>query len=100
VEHDLDLGYTSVKRVDGRQEIAFTLANGVAYVEAAIAGGLVLDDFAPRLSFFFNAHNNLFEEVAKYRAARRLWARSCVIDSGHDPRSMTLPFTPKPAVRR
>ncbi len=57
------------------QEIAFTLANGLAYVEAAIAAGLDVDDFAPRLSFFWNAHNHLFEEVAKFRAARRLWAR-------------------------
>ncbi len=57
------------------QEIAFTLANGIAYVQAAIEAGLNVDDFAPRLSFFFNAHNNLLEEVAKFRAARRLWAR-------------------------
>src|SRR5208283_3520800 len=57
------------------QEIAFTLADGIAYVEAAMAAGLKVDDFAPRLSFFWNAHNNLFEEVAKYRAARRMWAR-------------------------
>ena len=57
------------------QEVAFTLANGIAYVEAAIKAGLDVDAFAPRLSFFFNAHNNLFEEVAKYRAARRIWAR-------------------------
>lgn len=56
------------------QEIAFTLADGIAYVEAAVATGLAVDDFAPRLSFFFNAHNNLLEEVAKFRAARRLWA--------------------------
>jgi methylmalonyl-CoA mutase, N-terminal domain len=57
------------------QELAFTLANGFAYVEAAIAGGLAVDDFAPRLSFFFNAHIDFFEEIAKYRAARRIWAR-------------------------
>lgn len=56
------------------QEVAFTLADGIAYVEAAIEAGLHVDDFAPRLSFFFNAHNDLFEEVAKFRAARRLWA--------------------------
>jgi len=56
------------------QEVAFTLADGIAYVEAALAAGLGVDDFAPRLSFFFNAHNDLFEEVAKFRAARRLWA--------------------------
>ncbi|UCE38503.1 MAG: methylmalonyl-CoA mutase family protein [Thermoplasmata archaeon] len=57
------------------QEVAFTLADGIAYVEAAIEKGLNVDDFAPRLAFFFNAHNDLFEEVAKLRAARRLWAR-------------------------
>jgi methylmalonyl-CoA mutase N-terminal domain/subunit len=55
--------------------VAFTIANGVAYVEAALAAGLDVDDFAPRLSFFWNAHNNLFEEVAKFRAARRMWAK-------------------------
>jgi methylmalonyl-CoA mutase N-terminal domain/subunit len=57
------------------QELAFTLANGFAYVEAALARGLDIDDFAPRLSFFFNAHLDFFEEIAKYRAARRIWAR-------------------------
>ncbi len=57
------------------QEVAFTLANGIAYVQAAIDAGLDVDDFAPRLSFFFNAHNDLLEEVSKYRAARRLWAK-------------------------
>ncbi len=57
------------------QEVAFTLADGIAYVEAAIAAGMDVDEFAGRLSFFFNAHNGLFEEVAKYRAARRLWAK-------------------------
>jgi methylmalonyl-CoA mutase, N-terminal domain len=57
------------------QEIAFTLGDGIAYVDAAIAAGLQVDEFGPRLSFFFNAHNNMFEEVAKYRAARRMWAR-------------------------
>ncbi|KQC11852.1 MAG: methylmalonyl-CoA mutase, partial [Candidatus Cloacimonas sp. SDB] len=56
------------------QEIAFTLANGIAYVDAAVKKGLDVDNFAPRLSFFFNAHNDLFEEVAKFRAARKLWA--------------------------
>jgi len=56
------------------QEIAFTLADGIAYVDAAIDAGLDVDDFAPRLSFFFNAHNNLLEEVSKFRAARRMWA--------------------------
>ncbi len=57
------------------QELAFTLANGLAYVRAAVEAGLDVDDFAPRLSFFWNAHSNLFEEVAKFRAGRRLWAR-------------------------
>jgi methylmalonyl-CoA mutase N-terminal domain/subunit len=57
------------------QEVAFTLADGIAYVQAAIDAGLQVDDFAPRLSFFFNAHNDLLEEVAKFRAARRLWAK-------------------------
>jgi methylmalonyl-CoA mutase N-terminal domain/subunit len=57
------------------QEIGFTLADGVAYVEAGLAAGLQADEFAPRLSFFFNVHNDLFEEVAKFRAARRMWAR-------------------------
>ncbi|MEP0545353.1 MAG: methylmalonyl-CoA mutase family protein [Rhodothermales bacterium] len=57
------------------EELAFTLANGIAYVEAALAAGLDVDVFGQRLSFFFNAHNNFFEEVAKFRAARRLWAR-------------------------
>ena len=65
--HIREAGSTAV------QEIAFTIANGIAYVDAAIAAGLDVDDFAPRLSFFWNAHNNLFEEVAKYRAARRMW---------------------------
>ena len=57
------------------QEIAFTLANGIAYVQAAIDAGLDVDEFAPRLSFFWNGHNNFFEEVAKFRAARRMWYR-------------------------
>jgi methylmalonyl-CoA mutase N-terminal domain/subunit len=56
------------------QEVAFTLADAIAYVDAAIAAGLAVDEFAPRLSFFFNAHSDLLEEIAKYRAARRLWA--------------------------
>jgi len=59
---------------DAVQEVAFTLADGIAYVEAALAAGLDVDDFAPRLSFFFNVHNNFIEEVAKFRAARALWA--------------------------
>lgn len=67
--HIREAGSTAV------QEVAFTLANGIAYVEAAIAAGLHVDQFAPRLSFFFNAHNHFFEEIAKFRAARRLWAK-------------------------
>ena len=75
------------------QELAFTLADGMAYVEAGIAAGLDVDEFAPRLSFFFNAHNDLFEEVAKYRAARRIWAR-VMREKFHaqDPRSWMLRF--------
>ena len=56
------------------QEVAFTLANGIAYVQAALDAGLEVDRFAPRLAFFFNGHNNVFQEVAKFRAARRMWA--------------------------
>jgi methylmalonyl-CoA mutase N-terminal domain/subunit len=67
--HIREAGSTAV------QEIAFTIANGIAYVEAAIAAGLDVDAFAPRLSFFWNAHNNFFEEVAKFRASRRIWYR-------------------------
>jgi methylmalonyl-CoA mutase N-terminal domain/subunit len=75
------------------QEIAFTLANGIAYVQAAIDAGLDVDEFAGRLSFFFNAHNNLFEEVAKFRAARRLWAKIMSQRfKAKDPRSMMLRF--------
>jgi methylmalonyl-CoA mutase N-terminal domain/subunit len=75
------------------QEIAFTLADGIAYVEAAVSVGLEVDDFAPRLSFFFNSHNNLLEEVAKFRAARRLWARIMKERFGaRDPKSMMLRF--------
>jgi methylmalonyl-CoA mutase N-terminal domain/subunit len=75
------------------QEVAFTLANAIAYIEAALQAGLAIDDFAPRLSFFFNAHNNFFEEVAKFRAARRLYAH-IMRDrfSARDPRSMMLRF--------
>ncbi len=75
------------------QEIAFTLADGIAYVDAAISVGLKVDDFAPRLSFFFNSHNNLLEEIAKFRAARRLWAR-IMRDrfSAADPKSLMLRF--------
>ena len=75
------------------QEIAFTLADGIAYVQAAIDVGLDVDKFAPRLSFFFNSHNNLIEEIAKFRAARRAWAR-IMRDrfKAKDPRSMMLRF--------
>ena len=75
------------------QEIAFTLADGICYVQAAIDVGLDVDDFAPRLSFFFNSHNNLLEEIAKFRAARRLWARIMKDRfNAKDPRSMMLRF--------
>jgi methylmalonyl-CoA mutase N-terminal domain/subunit len=75
------------------QEVAFTLGDGMAYVQAALDAGLNVDDFAPQLSFFFNAHNDLLEEIAKFRAARRLWAR-IMRDRFHakDPRSWLLRF--------
>ena len=85
--HIREAGATAV------QELAFTLANGRAYVRAAVEAGLEVDAFAPRLSFFFNAHNHLFEEVAKFRAARRMWARIMREEFGaRDPRSWTLRF--------
>jgi methylmalonyl-CoA mutase N-terminal domain/subunit len=85
--HMREAGSTAV------QEVAFTLAHGLAYVEAALARGLDIDEFAPRLSFFFNAHNNFLEEVAKYRAARRLWAELVKERfSPKDPRSLWLRF--------
>ena len=85
--HIREAGATAV------QELAFTLANGRAYVRAAVEAGLEVDAFAPRLSFFFNAHNHLFEEVAKFRAARRMWARIMREEFGaQDPRSWTLRF--------
>ncbi len=75
------------------QEVAFTLADGIAYVQAALDAGLQVDEFAPQLSFFFNAHNDLLEEIAKFRAARRLWARIMKERfSARDPRSLTLRF--------
>ncbi|MFW6134959.1 MAG: acyl-CoA mutase large subunit family protein [Elusimicrobiota bacterium] len=75
------------------QEIAFTLANGIAYVDAAVQKGLDVDKFAPRLSFFFNAHNDLFEEVAKFRAARKLWAKIMKERFGAtNPKSLMLRF--------
>jgi methylmalonyl-CoA mutase N-terminal domain/subunit len=85
--HIREAGSTAV------QEVAFTLADAIAYVEAALGAGLEIDQFAPRLSFFFNAHNNLLEEIAKFRAARRLWAR-IMRDRfrASDPRSMMLRF--------
>jgi methylmalonyl-CoA mutase N-terminal domain/subunit len=85
--HMREAGCTAV------QEVAFTLANGVAYVEAAQRVGLQVDEFAPQLTFFFNAHNDLLEEVAKYRAARRLWGRIMQQRFGaQDPRSLRLRF--------
>jgi methylmalonyl-CoA mutase N-terminal domain/subunit len=75
------------------QELAFTLADGFAYVDLGIKGGLSVDDFAPRLSFFFNSHNDFFEEIAKYRAARRIWGAVLKEKYGaKDPRSMLLRF--------
>jgi methylmalonyl-CoA mutase N-terminal domain/subunit len=85
--HMREAGCTAV------QEIAFTLGNGCAYVQAALDRGLELDSFAPRLSFFFNAHNHLLEEVAKFRAARRMWARLMRERFGaRNPRSLMLRF--------
>src|SRR5205823_1940372 len=85
--HMREAGSTAV------QEVAFTLANAIAYVEAAIHAGLDVDNFAPRLSFFFNAHNNFLEEIAKYRAARRMWARTMKERfQARNPRSMMLRF--------
>jgi methylmalonyl-CoA mutase, N-terminal domain len=85
--HIREAGSTAV------QEVGFTLANGIAYVEAALAAGLDVDDFGGRLSFFFNVHNNFFEEVAKFRAARRLWARIMKERFGaKDPNTMRLRF--------
>lgn len=75
------------------QELAFTLADGLAYVKAAIKRGLQIDDFAPRISFFFNAHNDFFEEIAKYRAARRIWARQMRdVYGARNPRSWWMRF--------
>src|SRR5499433_731399 len=85
--HIREAGSTAV------QEVAFTIADGITYVEAALNAGLAVDEFAPRLSFFFNAHNNLLEEVAKFRAARRLWARIMKERfQARDPRSLMLRF--------
>ena len=85
--HIREAGSTAV------EEVAFTLADGIAYVEAALARGLAVDDFAPRLAFFFNCHNNFLEEVAKFRAARKLWAAIMKERFGaKDERSMMLRF--------
>jgi methylmalonyl-CoA mutase N-terminal domain/subunit len=85
--HIREAGSTAV------QEVAFTLADAIAYVEAAIRAGLKVDEFATQISFFFNAHNNFLEEVAKYRAARRMWARIMRVRFGaQDPRSWMLRF--------
>jgi methylmalonyl-CoA mutase N-terminal domain/subunit len=85
--HIREAGSTAV------QEIAFTISNGIAYVQAAIDAGLPVDEFAPRLSFFWNAHNNFFEEVAKFRAARRMWARIMTERFGaNDEKSKLLRF--------
>src|SRR5882724_4724442 len=85
--HIREAGSTAV------QEVAFTIADAIAYVEAALKAGLKIDEFAPRISFFFNAHNNLLEEIAKFRAARRLWAR-LMRERFHarDPRSLMMRF--------
>jgi methylmalonyl-CoA mutase N-terminal domain/subunit len=85
--HIREAGSTAV------QELAFTLSNAVAYVEAAVEAGLDVDEFGPRLSFFFNAHNDLFQEVAKYRAARRMWAKIMKERFGaEDEKSLRLRF--------
>lgn len=84
--HIREAGSTAV------QEIAFTLSNGKAYVQAALAKGLNIDVFGKRLSFFFNAHNNLFEEVAKFRAVRRMWAKMMKELGATDPKAMALRF--------
>ncbi len=85
--HIREAGATAV------QELAFTIANGLAYVQAAIDAGLDVDDFAPRLSFFWNCHNDFFEEIAKFRAARRIWARQMREEVGaKNPKSWAMRF--------
>ena len=84
--HIREAGSTAV------QELAFTLANGMEYVRRGKARGMSVDSFAPRLSFFFNAHNDFFEEIAKYRAARRIWSKFMVAQGAKDPRSLLLRF--------
>jgi len=84
--HIREAGATAV------QELAFTLADGLTYVDAAVERGMNIDSFAPRLSFFFNAHNYFFEEIAKFRAARRIWAKEMKKRGATNPRSMMLRF--------
>ncbi|NVM29513.1 MAG: methylmalonyl-CoA mutase family protein [Candidatus Helarchaeota archaeon] len=84
--HIREAGSTAV------QELAFTLADGLAYVDASLERGLTIDEFAPRLSFFFNSHNDFFEEIAKFRAARRIWAKEMKKRGAEDPRSMKMRF--------
>jgi methylmalonyl-CoA mutase, N-terminal domain len=84
--HIREAGSTAV------QELAFTLGDGIEYVKAAMKRGLAIDDFAPRLSFFFNAHNDFFEEIAKYRAARRIWAKEMKALGAKKPRSLWMRF--------
>jgi methylmalonyl-CoA mutase N-terminal domain/subunit len=84
--HIREAGSTAV------QELAFTLADGVAYVKAALERGLKIDEFLPRLSFFFNCHNDFFEEIAKYRAARRIWSREMRKLGAKNPRSLWMRF--------
>ena len=84
--HIREAGSTAV------QELAFTVGDGLEYVRWAIKRGLNIDDFAPRLSFFFNAHNDFFEEIAKYRAARRIWAHELKKLGAKKPRSLLMRF--------
>ena len=84
-----------------QQELAFTLKDGFTYVERALERGLDVDDFAPRLSFFFNAHIDFFEEIAKYRAARRIWAREMRTPTAPSARSRCgCASTPRPPASR
>ena len=84
--HIREAGSTAV------QELAFTLGDGLEYIKWALERGLNIDDFAPRLSFFFNSHNDFFEEIAKYRAARRIWAKEMKKLGGKKTRSMIMRF--------
>ena len=93
--HIREAGSTAV------QEVAFTFANAIAYVQAAVDAGLDVNRFGERLSFFFNAHNDFLEEIAKFRAARRLWARSCAIASAPPTRARSsCASTPRPPAAR